>query len=163
LKGGKKKEEYHMVYSRIIAEAKQNFGADLNMMSKARELRKNMTEPEKILWSFIRKRQLGMHFRRQHPFGIYILDFYCFEANHVIKIDGMIHLKRLDYDEERTKYLESSGLKVIRFNNKDIENRIEFVLDKIKSYLEVLPPSRPSPKGEGVSYSPPAEAGQERG
>ena len=142
-----------MVYSRIIAEAKQNFGADLNIKSKARELRKNMTEQEETLWNFLRRRQLGMYFRRQHPYGIYILDFYCFESNLAIEIDGLIHLKRLDYDEERTKYLESTGLRVIRFNNEDIENRIEYVLDKIRSCLVKLPPSRPSPKAEGVSHS----------
>ena len=97
-----------------------------------------------------------MHFRRQHPYGIYILDFYCFETNLAIEIDGLIHLKRLEYDEERTKYLESTGLKVVRFNNKDVEDRIDWVLDKIKLSLNELPPSRPplkrgrfSPTGEG--------------
>ena len=61
----------------------------------------------------------------------------------------MIHLNQREYDTERTKYLESSGLRVIRFNNNDIENRIKWVLDKINLYLNKLPPSRPSPKGEG--------------
>ena len=130
-----------MVHSKIIAEAKQNFGASSNIKSKARELRKNMTKAEIISWSQIRKRQLyGLYFRRQHPYGIYIVDFFCFEANLVIEIDGMIHLKHLDYDIERTKYLESSGLKVIRFNNKDIEERIEWVLGKISSCLIDLTP-----------------------
>ena len=152
-----------MVYSRIIAEAKQNFGADLIIKSKARELRKNMPEQEETLWNFLRRRQLGMHFRRQHPYGIYILDFYCFDANLAIEIDGMIHLKRHDYDEERTKYLESTGLKVIRFDNSDIENRIDWVLDKIKFSLIALPPSRPSPTGEGVSHSPFPPGGNKKG
>ena len=144
-----------MVHSKIISEAKQNFGADLNIKSKARELRKKMTDQEKILWSFIRKRQLGIHFRRQHPYGIYILDFYCFEANLGIEVDGMIHLKRLDYDKERTKYLKSSGLKVIRFNNKDIENRIEWVLDKIRAYLIDLPHPGLPPRGKEQKTFPP--------
>jgi very-short-patch-repair endonuclease len=95
-----------------------------------------------------------MYFRRQHPYGIYILDFYCFEASLVIEIDGMIHLSRRDYDIERTKYLRSSGLEVMRFNNKDIETRIEWVLEKINTYLIQLPPSQPSPKGEGVHHFP---------
>ena len=51
-----------------------------------------------------------MYFRRQHPYGIYILDFFCFEANLVIEVDGLIHLSKHEYDLERTKYLESSGL-----------------------------------------------------
>ena len=106
------------------------------MKNKARELRKKMTEPEKILWSHLRKRnQHGLYFRRQHPYGIYILDFYCFEANLVIEIDGMIHLSRHTYDIERTKYLKSSGLSVLRFNNNDIETRIEWVLEKIKGEI----------------------------
>lgn len=73
-------------------------------------------------------------FQETHPFGIYILDFYCFRANLVIEVDGMIHIKRLAYDIERTEYLESSGLKVIRFTNEDIENKLEWVLNRIRSY-----------------------------
>jgi len=111
------------------------------LKNKARELRKKMTEPEKILWSHLRKRnQHGLYFRRQHPYGIYILDFYCFEANLVIEIDGMIHLSRRIYDIERTKYLKSSGLSVIRINNNDIETRIDWVLEKINIYLNNLLP-----------------------
>ena len=143
-----------MVYSKIIAEAKQNFGADLNIKSKARELRKNMTDQEKILWSHIRKRQINrMHFRKQHPYGIYILDFYCFKANLVIEIDGLIHLKRRDYDTERTKYLKSSGLNVIRFKNEDIEDRIEFVLEKIRSFLIESPPAHHFSTWRGVTQN----------
>jgi very-short-patch-repair endonuclease len=150
-----------MIFSRVGIEAKQNLGASLNIKSKARDLRKNLTESEKILWSYIRKRQLhGMHFRRQHPYGIYILDFFCFEANLVIEIDGMIHLKHRDYDIERTKYLESSGLKVIRFNNKDIENRIDWVLSKINSLLINLPRPNPLPKRSESIISPVGETGK---
>lgn len=128
-----------MTHSRVINEAKQNLGANLNLINKARGLRRNMTEPEKILWSHIRRKKLnGMYFRRQHPYGIYILDFYCFEASLAIEIDGMIHLSRSDYDAERTRYLESSGLKVIRFKNEDVETKIEWVLEKISTYCKIL-------------------------
>jgi very-short-patch-repair endonuclease len=143
-----------MVHSRIISEAKQNFGASYNIKNKARELRKNMTEQEKILWSYLRKRQLqGEYFRRQHPYGIYILDFYCFRANLVIEIDGMVHLKHHEYDKERTKYLESSGLRVIRFNNYDIENRIDWTLNEINSYLSNYPHPNLPPRGKGQNKS----------
>jgi very-short-patch-repair endonuclease len=129
-----------MNYSKIINKSKQNLGANINVKSKARELRKRMTEQEKILWNHIRgKKQNGMYFRRQHPYGIYILDFYCFDVNLVIEIDGKIHLSRQDYDIERTKYLESSGLKVLRFKNYDIENRIEWVLCKINTFKIISP------------------------
>ena len=125
-----------MVYSRLINLSKHNLGANSNLKDHARELRKDMTYPEKILWDHIRARKIeGKHFRRQHPYGIYILDFYCFEANLVIEIDGLIHLSRKNYDVERTKFLESSGLKVIRFKNSDVENRIDWVLEKIKQVL----------------------------
>jgi very-short-patch-repair endonuclease len=125
-----------MVYSRRIIEAKQNLGASYNIKAKARELRATMTDSEKILWNKLRKRQLnGMYFRRQHPYNIYILDFYCFEANLVIEVDGEIHLKQRLYDEGRTKFLESSGVKVLRFTNKDIETKLDWVINRINKHL----------------------------
>ena len=129
-----------MIYSKLINKSKHNLDANLSLKSKARELRKRMTEPERILWNHIRgRKQNGLYFRRQHPYGIYILDFYCFEANLVIEIDGMIHLSHHQYDIERTEYLESSGLKVLRFKNKDIENRIELVLAEINAFTIISP------------------------
>ncbi len=126
-----------MVYSRRIFEAKQNLGASSNIKAKARELRETMTVAEKILWNKLRKRQLnGKYFRRQHPFNIYILDFYCFEAKLVIEVDGKIHLKRRIYDVERTKFLISSGAKVLRFSNKDIETKLDWVLNIINEHLK---------------------------
>ena len=127
-----------MVYSRRTTEAKQNHGASISIRGKAKELRTNMTESEIILWDHIRKRKLnGMHFRRQHPYGIYILDFYSYEANLAIEIDGPSHLDQQEYDLDRTKDLESSGMKVIRFSNNDIKERIGWVLEQIKSYLPI--------------------------
>jgi 5-methyltetrahydrofolate--homocysteine methyltransferase/ATP-dependent helicase HrpA len=126
-----------MVCSKIINEAKQNLGASQNIKTKAKDLRKSMTNAEKILWKELRRRkQKGKYFRRQHPYGIYILDFYCFEAGLVIELDGEIHLGQKEYDEERTRYLKSSGLKVIRFNNEEIEKRIDWVIMVINKYLE---------------------------
>lgn len=95
-----------------------------------------MTETEKILWSKIRnKQQNWFYFRRQHPFNIYILDFYCDKASLAIEIDGEIHLRQKVYDEERTRFLESSGLKVLRFTNKDIKTRIDWVLKIINKHM----------------------------
>jgi very-short-patch-repair endonuclease len=125
-----------MVYKRIISESKHTHGADLSIKTKAYELRKKMTDAEKKLWEHLRlKRIEGRHFRRQHPYGIYILDFFCAKANLVIEVDGDIHKFKEEYDNERTRYLEDSGLKVIRFTNLEIENRIEEVLQKIRSFL----------------------------
>jgi very-short-patch-repair endonuclease len=125
-----------MIYSKRIVEGKQNLGASYNIKAKARDLRKNMTIREKILWNKLRKKQQnGMHFRRQHPYGIYILDFYCFEANLALEVDGKIHLSKKEYDKERTRFLESSGLKVLRFKNEDIETQIDWVIKLINKYL----------------------------
>ncbi len=125
-----------MTFQKIVTEGKQNHGASENIKSKARGLRKNMTITEKTLWKRLRRRsQNGAYFRRQHPFGIYILDFYCFEASLAIEIDGEIHLTQKEYDKERTEYLVSSGLKVLRFKNEDVNNRLEWVIDTINEHL----------------------------
>lgn len=131
-----------MVYSKLINNSKQNHGAGSRIKAKARELRKKQTKQEKILWEYLRDRKiLGKYFRRQHPYGIYILDFYCFESSLVIEVDGLIHLNSQEYDKERTEYLESSGLKVLRFDNDDIDSRIEWVLSKINSIITEIPDS----------------------
>ena len=128
-----------MVRTRVN-RAKQSLDANAAIKDKAKKLRKKMTEAEKILWSKIRNRKVNrMYFRRQHPYGIYILDFFCFEANLVIEVDGLIHLSKHEYDLERTKYIESSGLTTIRFRNADIENRIGWVLEKIQEVVDPFP------------------------
>jgi len=76
-----------------------------------------------------------MHFRKQHPYNIYILDFFCFEANLAIEVEGKIHLRKREYDLERTRFLRSSGLEVLRFKNEDIENRIDWVIEIIEKHL----------------------------
>ena len=125
-----------MIYFRRMNESMQDHGASKNIKVKAKELRKDMTESERILWNYLRRsRQNGMYFRRQHPYGIYILDFYCFEANLAVEIDGKIHLDQKEYDLEKTKYLESSGLNVLRIENEDINNRIDWVIELINTFL----------------------------
>ena len=125
-----------MMYSRRVVESLQNHGASKNIKAKAKELRKDMTESERILWNYLRRNQQnGMYFRRQHPYGIYILDYYCFEANLAVEVDGKIHLDQKEYDLERTKYLESSGLNVLRIKNEDIEDRIDWVIELINTFL----------------------------
>jgi very-short-patch-repair endonuclease len=132
-----------MIRSNVINKANHNLGASINIKAKALELRKSMTVQEKILWRYLRNRQIqGKHFRRQHPYGIYILDFYCFEANLAIEVDGPIHQNHEQYDKERTEYLESSGMKGLRFDNDDVETRIEWVLSKITSILTEIKSSR---------------------
>ena len=118
-----------MIYSKIINDSKQNLNADLNTKSKAIVLRKNMTKAETILWKRLRMNQIdGLHFRKQHPYGMYIIDFYCDKAMLAIEVDGEIHKTRNTYDSERTVYLESTGMKVIRFTNDDVTDRLEWVI-----------------------------------
>ena len=92
------------------------------------ELRKESTPAERKLWAVIRNDQLGVNFRRQHAVGNYIPDFVCIEKKLIIELDGSQHLEQEEYDNERTKYLESLGYKVIRFWNNDVTNNIDGVI-----------------------------------
>ena len=88
----------------------------------ARALRRAMTEPERVLWALLRRRQQALRFRRQHAMGPYILDFYCSEARLCIEIDGIAHAspEAAAHDERRTKWLTDQGIRVLRFNANDI-------------------------------------------
>lgn len=126
-----------MVYSRIVISAKQSLDSSLTIKSKAKELRKNSTSAEKKLWQLLKRGQInGLHFRRQHPYGIYILDFFCFKANLAIEVDGPIHMQKKEYDYERTKFIESTGVEVLRFRNEEVENSIEQVIKAIHDALD---------------------------
>jgi very-short-patch-repair endonuclease len=107
----------------------------LNPKKFRRYLRKNQTAAESRLWSVLRNRKLdGRKFRRQHPIGKYIVDFYCYEENLVIEVDGSSHdnVSAVLYDEERDIYLKEQGLKVVRFRNEEIYHHIDEVLNEIK-------------------------------
>lgn len=85
----------------------------------AGELRDNATHAETILWGYLKQKPMGYKFRRQHPYAVYILDFYCHALKLVIEVDGEIH-NRKDVKENyaiRQKAIENDGLKVIRFEN----------------------------------------------
>ena len=86
----------------------------------ARRLRRNLSLPEKLLW--VRLRGSEIRFRRQHPIGPYVLDFYCPTANLAIEVDGFAHEtgNRRKRDEERTGWLRAQGLEVLRINAKDV-------------------------------------------
>lgn len=105
-------------------------------MHKAGQLRKEPTPAESKLWSRLRNDQLGVAFRRQHAIGKYIPDFCSPKAKLIIELDGSQHLEQEEYDEERTKYLESLGYKVIRFWNNDVMNDIEGVIIAIVHAME---------------------------
>jgi very-short-patch-repair endonuclease len=111
------------------------------MHSLARNLRKNQTEAEQILWSKLRSRQLsGFKFRRQHPIESYVLDFYCSETHLAIEIDGGQHTenKNIERDNDRTAYLNQKGIRVIRFWNNDVIKHLDEVLTEIDVILSEI-------------------------
>ena len=112
-----------------------------------RELRKNPTEAEALMWKHLRKKQLGYKIRRQHAIDSFIVDFACLEKMTVIEIDSKIHKYQIEYDENRTAILEKNGFTVIRFTNEEVFANRKKVTYDIKTYLdnkevikEVLPP-----------------------
>jgi very-short-patch-repair endonuclease len=115
------------------------YGSRREIIKRARSLRNTMTPSETILWNHIRKKQLsGIIFRRQHPIGQFIVDFYCHEAKLVIEIDGNIHDsdENKEHDENRTFELEKSGLKVIRLKNEVITDNIDEALKILQKEIE---------------------------
>ena len=94
----------------------------------ARERRQNKTVSEGLLWSVLRARQLcGLKFRREHSIGPYITDFACLSHHVVVEVDGGCHDLTIESDLQRQAYLKSEGWKVIRFNDKDVEEDTEAV------------------------------------
>jgi very-short-patch-repair endonuclease len=113
-------------------------GARQDLFFKAKELRNRMTSSEQILWEAVKANKLnGQKFRRQHPVGIYIVDFYNHKNKLVIEIDGGYHNSEEQKlkDLEREEFLKFNGLKVIRFKNESINDNLPFVLEKISEEL----------------------------
>ncbi|MBN2010573.1 endonuclease domain-containing protein [candidate division KSB1 bacterium] len=100
----------------------------------ARELRTNMTDAERLLWSRIRRKQLkSKQFYRQKVIGNYIVDFYCYDSQLVIEVDGGQHYMEhgKESDESRDAYLIGLGLQVLQFSNSDVLTNIDSVVDSI--------------------------------
>ncbi len=125
------------------------------LLSYARELRASQTDAEKLLWKLLRSRRIAeAKFRRQHPLDNYILDFYCHEQKLAIELDGSQHFEdnAKNYDEKRTEYLNQQGIKVLRFDNRQMlvetEAVLEVIFNEIVAKASTLTPS-PYPKGRG--------------
>ena len=122
-------------------------GAPESSFLKAIELRKNETKSEKLLWEKLKGNQIkSSKFRRQHPIGLYIADFYCHKLKLIIEVDGEYHLseEQILKDSERTNSLKESGLEVIRFTNEEIVKNIESVLSKLSTKIEEIENSNSS-------------------
>jgi len=110
------------------------------IMHRAGELRKEPTPAERKLWSKLRNDQLGVNFRRQHAVGNYIPDFCCPKAKLIVELDGGQHAENeaVRYDNERTKYFESLGYRVIRFWNNQVMKDMNGVILTITYTLEEI-------------------------
>jgi very-short-patch-repair endonuclease len=122
--------------------------------ARARQLRSNQTDAERKLWAQLRLlKAQGHRFRRQVPIDHLIVDFACFSARLVIEVDGGQHNfeKGRRADEARDRYLESNGLRILRFWNNDVLSNCEGVMYEICNALELdYPHPNPSPQGGGV-------------
>ena len=109
-----------------------------DILHYARQLRGTQTDAENLLWQILRDRRFcGFKFRRQHPVGSYILDFYCHDAQLAIELDGGGHAveEQMEYDQQRTKDLAGAGIRVLRFWNNQVFKQTEAVLESIYEAL----------------------------
>ena len=107
------------------------------MQQRARELRRELTPAEQKLWQHLRGGQIeGAQFRRQHAVGTYIVDFFCAKSKLVIEVDGDSHSDQIEYDAERTHWLnEQKYYRVIRFTNREVLQNLEGVIEAIRAAL----------------------------
>ena len=102
---------------------------------QARRMRSAPTEAENRLWQSLRMKSSGLKFRRQHAIGPFIVDFYCVKARLVVEVDGPVHENQQEADDQRQRYLEGLGLRVLRFSNDSVLKETNQVLDAIQRAL----------------------------
>jgi very-short-patch-repair endonuclease len=135
--------------------------------TRARELRRDSTKPERICWELLRDRRLsGIKFRRQHPIGPYFADFACVSAKLVIEIDGEHHALQVEHDARRTAFMERQGWRVLRFSASHVLESPEGIWTAIDVALAAAPSPNLSPSGgeehEGQVQAPlPRSGGHE--
>jgi very-short-patch-repair endonuclease len=108
-----------------------------HITANARLLRRDMTDVEHLLWARLRREQLGVKFRRQHPFLNYVLDFVCLEWKLVVELDGAQHADAIPYDNQRTKRLNDADYVVLRFWNNQVVEELESVVEEIYRQVEI--------------------------
>lgn len=104
-------------------------------LQRARELRREMTPAEKILWQELRANKLGVHFRRQQVIAGFIVDFYCHKAALVIEVDGDVHDLQQEEDARREKVLSEMGLRIVRFRNEEVMKNLAGAASSLCSLL----------------------------
>ena len=107
------------------------------LKDRARQLRKNMTLAEVLLWKRIKGKQLrGYDFDRQRPIDEYIVDFFCKDLQLAIEVDGRSHDFKEESDQRRQKRLESLGIRVLRFWDVDVKNNLGDVVQRIEEWMD---------------------------
>lgn len=106
-------------------------GREPDLTPVAKKLRKDMTFPERLLWSRLRAKQQRFKFRRQQPIGVFVVDFYCSEARLLVELDGRSHRGTADEDDARQAWLEQQGIQVVRFTNDQVLRDIDAVVKAI--------------------------------
>ncbi len=116
------------------------YGSNSLIFQNAKELRKQPTDAERILWMHLRTRPKGYKFRRQHPAGNFILDFYCHALKLAIEADGNIHeMESVKIEDcERQSILEKQGIKFLRFKNQEIMLCLPDVIKKIEDVIDMI-------------------------
>jgi ATP-dependent DNA helicase RecG len=102
---------------------------------KRKEMRDQMSEAEKILWKELKGNKLGVKFRRQHIIEYFIPDFVALSIKLIVEVDGEIHKFKQKYDKDREQFLIDRGFRIIRFQNEEVFNNIEIVINKIKENI----------------------------
>jgi adenine-specific DNA-methyltransferase len=125
-------------------------------VGRARRLRQNGTDAERKLWFVLSRRGIeGAKFRRQHPFGPYVLDFYCEKARLAVEVDGGQHAE--EKDRERTAYLNAQGVTMLRFWNRQVLQETEAVAEMIAHELRQRATPSPSRRQRGGPLPLPEE------
>jgi very-short-patch-repair endonuclease len=104
-------------------------------LQRAKELRRDMTPAEKILWQELRANKLGVHFRRQQVIAGFIVDFYCHKASLVVEVDGDIHDLQQEEDARREKVLSGMGLRIVRFRNEEVMKNLSAVVGNVRELV----------------------------
>jgi very-short-patch-repair endonuclease len=134
--------------------------SDCQIAKRAKEMRRNPTKSEAILWSHLRNRQIeGRKFRHQVWIGPFVVDFVCLKAKLVIEADGSQHLDNAEYDHHRSLFLEGEGFCILRFWNNEVIENIEGVLELVRDRLLSQTRPSPSPASRGPLPLPRGERG----
>lgn len=114
-------------------------GSGKRTIALARKLRKEMTEAERKLWSYLRDSQLGVQFRKQAPVGRYVVDFLCIKAMLVVELDGSQHYTQegMLYDRRRDEYLQSRGLTILRYSTIEFLQNQDGVVQDIYEHVQI--------------------------